>query len=432
MSDLESILKKRRSVRTFREGRIERSTLERLVELALWAPSSCNRQTVQFRFIDDPKLIRRVAKGAFDQPVLHQPITLAIVCIDLDRYRTVTLENNLAPYLDAGLAMQNFLLAASESGICSCVIAGRLDQKLIRKVLDLPGSWTVTALVALGFSDEHHPPPERDPAGQHISYDPQSIAGNLTPYEQHVSLRTRWARAGFNVTWAYRRPIEGLPIFMHTLDAVQRRIGTDERCLITNTVMGELLVESENVEHLAASGDEQWYLSTYLSSKAKIIRADLLGTDTAVKDGAYDRIISPFDMHFLGEDELARFAVNISRWLKPDGTLTVACINGQSLWGLNHRLADLFGRNLSGFRYFGYERPLPSRLVEKRLEEWFHLTSLETLSFLPPPNFGYLLGKMRLVPLGLVKRFDFLGKAPLIGTLGNIALIDLKSKSILT
>ena len=47
MDELEKIIKKRRSVRRFREGRIERATLERLAGLALWAPSSCNRQTIQ-------------------------------------------------------------------------------------------------------------------------------------------------------------------------------------------------------------------------------------------------------------------------------------------------------------------------------------------------------------------------------------------------
>ena len=428
MNDLESILKKRRSVRTFTDGRIERSTLERLVELALWAPSSCNRQTVQFRFVDDPELMRRVAKGAFDQPILHQPITLTVICIDLGRYRNVTLDSNLAPYLDAGLAMQNFLLAATGEGIGSCVIAGRLDQELIRKVLDLPESWTVTALIALGHSDEHNPPPERDPVEQHISYGTQPIAGKHTTYEQHITLRKRWARAGFNVTWGYRRPIEGLPIFMHALDAARNRIGTDERCLVTNTIMGELLVVSEQVDHLAASGDEQWYLETYLRSKAKIIRADLLGADTAVQDGAYDRIISPFDVHFLGEEELARFAGNVSRWLKPGGMLTVVYINGRSMWGLNHLLAELFGRDLSGIRYFGYERPLSPRFVEKRLEEWFHPASRETHSFLPPPNIGYLLGKMRLVPLEFVRRLDFLGEMTLFARFGNIALIDFQSK----
>jgi nitroreductase len=428
MNDLESILKMRRSVRTFSDGRIERSTLERLVELALWAPSSCNRQTVQFRFVDDSELIRRVAKGAFDQPILHQPITLAVVCIDLDRYRTVTLENNLAPYLDAGLAMQNFLLAASESGIGSCVIAGRLDQELIRKTLALPGSWAVTALIALGHSDEHNPPPERDSTVQHISYGTQPPACKHTPYEQHVALRKRWARAGFNVTWAYRRPIEGLPLFMHALDAARKRFGTGERCLVTNSLMGELLVDSEQVDHLAASGDEQWYLETYLSSKARIIRADLLGAESLVPEGTYDRIVSPFDVHFLGGEGFSRFAENVSRWLKPNGTLTIVFINAHSLWGLNHRLAMLFGRDLSGTRYFGYERPLSQRHIEKRIGPRFRFASFETLSFLPPPNLGYLLGKMRLVPLSLERRFDFLGKVPLIGKLGNIALMDFDLK----
>jgi nitroreductase len=428
MDDLERIIKKRRSVRRFREGRIERTTLERLVELALWAPSSCNRQTVHFRFIEDRELIARAAKGAFDQPILHQPITLAVVCVDLDRYRTVTLENNLAPCLDAGLAMQNFLLAASESGIASCAIAGRLDQELIRNVISIPESWMVAAFIALGHADEQNPPPERDPVVQHVSYGVEPPGWEATTYEEHTALRKRWSRAGFNVTWGYRRPVEGLPLFTHALDAARSRIRTGERCLVTNTLMGELLIESDGVDHLAASDDELWYLETFLSSKAAIIRADLLGTETLVPEKAYDRIISLFDVHFLHGEDFTRFGTNASRWLEPGGVLTVVFINGRSPWGLNHRLAELFGRDLSGFRYFGYERPLPPRLVEKRLETWFRPVSRDTLSFLPPPNLGYLLRRAPLIPLGLAKRFDLLGGVPVMGKHGNIMLLDLESK----
>ncbi len=428
MDDLENILKKRRSVRTFRDGRIERSTLERLVKLALWAPSSCNRQTVQFRFVDDPDLIARAAKGAFDQPILHQPITLAVVCVDLGRYRTVTLENNLAPYLDAGLAMQNFLLAASESGVGSCVIAGRLDQELIRRALGIPEQWMVAAFIALGYSDEHNPPPERDPVDEHICYGARQTAPKPSPYARHTALRKRWARAGFNVTWAYRRPIEGLPLFAHALEAARNIIRPEEHCLVTNTLMGELLVESEHVDHLAASGDEQWYLETFLSSKSRIIRTDLLGTETLVPRDTYDRVISPFDVHFLDDEEYGRFGDNVFRWLRPGGTLTILLINSRSMWGLNYSLARLFRRDLSGARHFGYERPLSPRLVERRLAEWFRPSSSRTLSFLPPPNFGYLLPRIRLVPLGLVRSLDVLSGAPLIGRLGNIAMLDLISR----
>jgi len=428
MNDLERIIRKRRSVRRFREGRIERAALERLAELALWAPSSCNRQTVQFRFVEDRGLIARAAKGAFDQPILHQPITLAVVCVDLCRYRTVTLENNLAPCLDAGLAMQNFLLAASETGIGSCVIAGRLDQELIRSVLSIPESWMVAALVALGYPDEQNPPPERDPVAQHIGFGTQPPDWKATTYQEHVALRKRWARAGFNVTWAYRRPAEGLPLFAQALGAARSRIRTGDRCLVTNTLMGEFLVESDRVDHLAASDDERWYLETFLASKATIIRADLLGVETLVPEQAYGSIISLFDVHFLRGEDFARFGENMSRWLEPGGTLTVVFINSRSMWGLNHRLAELFGREPSGFRHFGYERPLSPRFVERRLAGWLSPVSSDTISFLPPPNPGYLLRRAPLVPLGLVKRFDFLGEVPLIGKLGNIVLMDLKPK----
>ncbi|GEM_PF-642763 len=429
MGDIESIIKGRRSIRKFKAGVTDRSLLEKLVELALWAPSSCNRQTVQFRFVSDPDLILKVAKAAFDQPILHQPVTLTVVCVDLGRYRNVTLENNLAPYLDAGLAMQNFLLAASEMDIGSCVIAGRLNQDLIRDVLGLPGNWMIAALIAIGISGELNPPPERDNVARHVVFDGEKVREGQTSYEEYISLRRRWSRAGFNVTWAYRRPKEGVPVFRHAHAELKDRLKPEERCLITNTVMGEFIIDADNVEHMAASDDELWYLRDFLSSGARIVRGSPSGTDDFDREGIYDRIVSPFDVHFMDDREISVFAENAARWLKPAGTLTVVCINRRSMWGLNHSIAKLLGRDLSGLRYFGYETPLSPKQTAKLLGKSFDVASMDTVCFIPPLNIAYLLWKMRLIPLSLSRRFDIFTRVPIIRNFGGVAFIDLKVRA---
>jgi len=426
MATLESIIKNRRSIRKFKEGEIDAEKLEKMVELALWAPSSCNRQTVHFRFVRKPEYIKAVAPAAFNQPTLEQPITLVVVCVDLGKYRNTTLKNNLSPYLDAGVSMQNFLLAATAMDLGSCVIAGRLNQKLIKEVLNLPPNWIVAALIAVGISDERYTSPERNSVKLHISFDNDIIAPKETSYEEYISLRRRWARAGFDVSNCYRSPKEGLPVFQHALVEMKRQLKRNERWLIISTLMGGFLFDEENVDHLTASYDEFWFLSDFLSKKAKFIICSPIEKNAHISECTYDRIISPFDIHFLDDEDISVFAENIISWLKPNGKLTLIFFNRRSFWGLNYLFARLCRKNVTHVRYFGYETPIAPRKVVNTFQKWFRVVDEKKISFFPPLNVGYLLRSARIVvPLNIVQFFDSFGR---ISKFGNVSLLTLVKK----
>lgn len=429
MAALESIIKSRRSIRKFKEGEIDPEKLKKMVELALWAPSSCNRQTVHFRFVRKPEYIKAVASAAFDQPTLRQPITLVVVCVDLGKYRNTTLKNNLAPYLDAGLSMQNFLLAATAVDLGSCVIAGRLNQKLIKDVLNLPQNWIVAALIAIGISDEQYTSPERNSVKLHISFDNEAVVPKETPYEEYISLRRRWARAGFDVSNCYRSPKEGLPVFQHALVEMKRQLKKNERWLITCPLMGEFLLDEVNVDHLVASYDEFWFLSDFLSQKAKLIRCSPIEKNANISECAYDRIVSPFDIHFLGDEDIPVFAENIVRWLKPNGKLILIFFNKRSFLGLNYLFTKLCRRNVTHVRYFGYETPIAPQKAVNTFQKWFRVVDEKKISFFPPLNVGYLLRSARVVlPLNITQFFDFFGRILIISQFGNISLLTLVKK----
>jgi len=429
MSGLESIIRRRRAIRKFSGGDIADGTLEKLVELALWAPTSCNRQTVRFRFVRDRALISAAAKAAFDQAILSQPITLAVVCVDTSRYRNTTLEGNLAPCLDAGLAMQNFLLAATEMGIGTCVVAGRIDQELVRRTLNLPGSWLVTAFVALGEADEEQPAPERAPAGDHISFEDEKPRVDGDSYGDYERSRMRWARAGWDVGVYYKHPKEGLRAYEHARYEIDRLERGDKRWLVTSAMMGLFCFEDGMVDHLSASADETWFLRDFLGKDVGVVGGSPVSGSGRIEDGTYDRIVSPFDLHYFGEDDYSAFADNCSRWLAPGGRLTMIFFNSNSCWGLNYRLSKLLGRDPGRFRLFGYEVPVPAGKVARRLEPAFTVAGRRTISFVPPLNVGYISGRMRQVPFGVMRSLDFLGNIPGIGNLGNVAIIDFTPNS---
>jgi len=64
--------------------------------------------------------------------------------------------------LDAGIAGEHFVLRAAEQGLGTCWI-GWFDAKAVKRILDLPPSWDVPALITVGFPAEEPAPKERRP-----------------------------------------------------------------------------------------------------------------------------------------------------------------------------------------------------------------------------------------------------------------------------
>ena len=53
---LEEVIKTRRSIRKFSEGKLEKDILEKIIDAGSHAPSHCNTQGWKFIFIDDEKI----------------------------------------------------------------------------------------------------------------------------------------------------------------------------------------------------------------------------------------------------------------------------------------------------------------------------------------------------------------------------------------
>ena len=429
LDNLEIVVRRRRSVRQFMPCEITDDELQRMVESALWAPSSCNRQPVYFRFVRNGDLITKLAPAAFSQPLFREPIVLTVVCVDLQRYRDTTLEGNFAPLLDAGLAMQNFLLAATALGYSTNIMAGHLKQEIIRRELNLPERWLAAAFIALGLPDETVSPPARDPAVQHMTFEDEIPDPEESCYERYVALRRRFARAGWDVAICYYYPREGLPVFSRAYERITGRIQRDTHVLVTNTLMGEFIFEHQWVDHLAPTEDEEWFIKVFRGKSANVVLGDLTADTGILSPETYEHVISPFDVHFLDDQEAARFRQNVGHLLKVGGKFTILYFNSMSWWGLGYKLGKFLRRDFQNSRYYGYETPLRSQRVLQRFENGFRLQSLETISFCPPPNFGYIFkrtpGAVQRLVSRLDCRLDFVSRVPLLGHCGNLGLMTL-------
>ena len=138
-------LKTRRSVRSYKQGEVDRGVIEDIVDCGRLATTAINIQPWQFVAVTDRELLKQIASitdhGKF---IADVSCCVAVFCEDTKYY----LE-------DGSAATQNILLAAHAHALGSCWVAG--DKKTycadIRNLLKLPDNYKLISLVAIGYAE---------------------------------------------------------------------------------------------------------------------------------------------------------------------------------------------------------------------------------------------------------------------------------------
>jgi nitroreductase len=151
----------RRSIRRFKDIAVPYEALEKCVNAARLAPSGMNRQLCEYIIIDDeqllPKVFDSITRWA-GQPkpkgtlLEHTPKAYIIILINSALEAELGGNQRLTIY-DVGLAAENIILVALEQGLGSCPMLG-FERDELRQVLNIPESYDIALLVALGYPDE--------------------------------------------------------------------------------------------------------------------------------------------------------------------------------------------------------------------------------------------------------------------------------------
>ena len=174
----------RRAVRSYTAEKIEKITIEKLLDAAVHAPTAVHREPWAFVVVQnkdrlrqysdrakallleqqeatsffrgsEPRALAMLADPAFN--VFYDAGTLIVVCCKAR-----------GPFVDADcwLAAENLMLAASEMGLGSCVIGsavGGLNSAALKTELDIPADMRVYAPLIVGVPAQLVPPSPRKP-----------------------------------------------------------------------------------------------------------------------------------------------------------------------------------------------------------------------------------------------------------------------------
>ena len=159
------VVKKRRSIRRYKREPVPRELIEKCLEAVRYAPTACNTQSWRFIVVEGELKERLVDEslGGLVVPnrfAAEAPV-IVVLAADPD-FVTHRLGGTIKGIdyrlIDAGIAGEHFVLQAAELGLGTCWI-GWFDQKAVKRILSLPGGWTVSAMITVGYPSE--PPAEK-------------------------------------------------------------------------------------------------------------------------------------------------------------------------------------------------------------------------------------------------------------------------------
>lgn len=153
--ELMEAIKKRHSVRNFKEDEIAEPDLEKILEAACLAPTAGNMQAWRFVVVRNKITKRDLGISALNQMWMAKAPVILVICADMARAERFYGERGKTLYAlqDTAAAAQNILLTAVSLGMGGCWI-GAFSEPRVSKILDLSHSVRPLAMLPIGYTDE--------------------------------------------------------------------------------------------------------------------------------------------------------------------------------------------------------------------------------------------------------------------------------------
>ena len=146
------LLRNRRSIRNYTNQRIEKEKLEILKETVLRSPSSKNRNSWEFIFVDEPDKIQQLKECKPHGTASLQTAPLVVVICANESVNDVWIE-------DCSIASILLQLTAQSLDLGSCWVQIRnrmyseivTSEKYIQDLLLLPNNYRVLSIITIGY-----------------------------------------------------------------------------------------------------------------------------------------------------------------------------------------------------------------------------------------------------------------------------------------
>ena len=158
------LIRQRRSNRCFSPETIAPDIAEKLIAVANWAPSSCNKQPIKCFYTLDQKQAKKGLECCKGGTGFCGAIpSFWVFCADCRGYVWPT--EAYLPYIDVSLGVQNLFLAATALGISGTILSWAQhdsnEEKEVRSLLNIPDYEIIVVCAILGYAEYQYNPPVR-------------------------------------------------------------------------------------------------------------------------------------------------------------------------------------------------------------------------------------------------------------------------------
>lgn len=162
------LIKKRYSVRAYTTDPVEDEKLTQVLNAARLAPTAANRQPIQFVVVRTAGREAELKRVYNMNWFLKAPLVICACAIPSQAW--VRVDNKNYHEVDAAIAMDHLILAATELGLGTCWIAA-FDVAAAKEVLRLPEGVVPIAFTPLGYPADQPKEKKRKALADLIRYE---------------------------------------------------------------------------------------------------------------------------------------------------------------------------------------------------------------------------------------------------------------------
>ena len=158
--EFDEVLRKRRSIRKYKDTPVPKEKILKMLEAARIAPSAGHRQPWHFVVVENEEMIKKLAKSEWAAEATVMIVGLA------DQEASPSWCIN-----DLGIALEHIVLAATNLGLGTCWMGQRGREELVKSLLGIPDDFKVIAVIPIGVPDETPAPKDRKSLDTIVSWE---------------------------------------------------------------------------------------------------------------------------------------------------------------------------------------------------------------------------------------------------------------------
>lgn len=146
------VIENRSSIKKFRPTNLDREKVGRMINAAMMSPSWKNEASYKFVIVEEEHKKNMIAEAINNKTqdaatsVKEAPMVAVVVA---DPRESGIVDDKEFYLVDGAIAMEHFILAATEEGYGTCWIAA-VDEKKVRNALDIPENYRIIGLTPVG------------------------------------------------------------------------------------------------------------------------------------------------------------------------------------------------------------------------------------------------------------------------------------------